>query len=195
MRGHPRHNTRPHFRLSHIFLGLDDISTERNFDSLATWIIDVLCFFDMLSMGVCSTRHRETPGRLVQELNVCTVFWSDERTRALAIFHTNAHAHLWRSERGHDAWQLCWSDERTRALAIFHTNAHAHLWRSERGRWPLGVRFLWPCGNIKLQVVILNSALRYWMYKVWTAPGLTPIDQSASSITAEQVIKGYFSKS
>ena len=29
------------------------------------------------------------------------------------------------------------------------------------------------------QVVILNSAVRYWIYKVWTAPGRTPIEQSA----------------
>ena len=72
-------------------------------------------------------------------------------------------------------------------LAIFLTNAHAHRWRSERGTWPLGVRLLWPSSNIKLQVVILNSAVRYWIFKVWTARGLTPIDQSASRI-ADQVI-------
>ena len=30
-------------------------------------------FFDMLSMGVCTTRHWQTSSRLVQELNVCTV--------------------------------------------------------------------------------------------------------------------------
>ena len=29
--------------------------------------------FDMLSMGVCTTRHWQTFGRLVQELNVYTV--------------------------------------------------------------------------------------------------------------------------
>ena len=32
-----------------------------------------LTSFDMLSMGVCTTRHWQAPGRLVQELNVCTV--------------------------------------------------------------------------------------------------------------------------
>ena len=32
-----------------------------------------LAIFDMLSMGVCSKRQWESPGRLVQELNVCTV--------------------------------------------------------------------------------------------------------------------------
>ena len=43
----------------------DDLSTDRSFDSQATWVIDVLCIFvDMLSM---------TSGRLVHKLNVCTV--------------------------------------------------------------------------------------------------------------------------
>ena len=43
-------------------------------DSHSTWVIDVLGLcFDMLSMVVCTTRHWQTPGRLVQELNVCTV--------------------------------------------------------------------------------------------------------------------------
>ena len=30
--------------------------------------------FDMLSMGVCKTRHWQTSGRLVQELNACTIY-------------------------------------------------------------------------------------------------------------------------
>ena len=29
--------------------------------------------FDILSWGVCKTRHSQTSGRLVQELNACTV--------------------------------------------------------------------------------------------------------------------------
>ena len=81
--------------------------------------------------------------------------------------------------------------EQARAFGHFSHNAHAHRWRSERGRWPLGVRLLWPSGNIKLRMVILNSAVRYWIYKMWMAPGLTPIDQSAARITAEQVIYAY----
>ena len=37
-------------------------------------VIDVLgLFFDMLSMGFYTTRHWQTSGRLVQELDVCTV--------------------------------------------------------------------------------------------------------------------------
>ena len=43
---------------------------ESSFDSQATWVIDVFgIFLDMLSMGICTTRHWETSGRLVQELN------------------------------------------------------------------------------------------------------------------------------
>ena len=53
---------------------MDDLTTEHFFDSKTAWIIDVFgLFFDMLSMGVCTTRHWQTSGRLVQELNVCTV--------------------------------------------------------------------------------------------------------------------------
>ena len=52
MRGQPEHNTRPHVR----FLGhgcMNDLTTERSFDSKATCIIDVLdLFFDMFSMGI-----------------------------------------------------------------------------------------------------------------------------------------------
>ena len=50
---------------------MDDLTSERSFNSQATGVIDVLGLsFDM---GVCATRHWQTPGRLVQELNVCTV--------------------------------------------------------------------------------------------------------------------------
>ena len=49
-------------------------TTERSFDSQATWGIDVLdLFLDMVSMGVCTTRRWQTSSRLVQELNACTV--------------------------------------------------------------------------------------------------------------------------
>ena len=42
------HNTRPHTRLPPSFLDRDNLTTERNFDSQATLVIDVLgLFFDM----------------------------------------------------------------------------------------------------------------------------------------------------
>ena len=54
---------------------IDDLTTERSFDSQSTRAIDVLgLFFDILFMGVCTTGHRQTSGRLVvQELTICTV--------------------------------------------------------------------------------------------------------------------------
>ena len=53
---------------------MDDLTIERSFDPQATWVIDVLgLFFDMSSTGVCTARHWQTSGRLVQELNVCNV--------------------------------------------------------------------------------------------------------------------------
>ena len=53
---------------------VSDLTTESSFDSQASWVIDVLCLYsNMLSLGVCTTRHWQTSGRLVQELNVCTV--------------------------------------------------------------------------------------------------------------------------
>ena len=52
---------------------MDDLTTERNFDLQATWVIDVLgLVFDMLCLGVCTTRHGQASGRMVQESNVFT---------------------------------------------------------------------------------------------------------------------------
>ena len=54
--------------------GMEDLATESSFDWQATGIIAMLgLFLDMLSMVVCTTRHWQTSGRLVQELNICTV--------------------------------------------------------------------------------------------------------------------------
>ena len=51
-----------------------DLTTELSFDSQATWVIDVFGFlFDMIFISVCTTRHWQTSGRMVQKLNICTV--------------------------------------------------------------------------------------------------------------------------
>ena len=82
---------------------MEDLTTGGSLDLQATytWVIDVLgLFFDMLSMGVCATRHWQTPSWLVQELNVCTVSvptWSDWYAfkQSFAILHsTNFHQYL-----------------------------------------------------------------------------------------------------
>ena len=44
MPGLPRHNTRPHASLPQSFLCMDDLKTERSFDSQAMWVIDALGF-------------------------------------------------------------------------------------------------------------------------------------------------------
>ena len=77
MRGQPSHNTQLHARLPLSFHEcMDYLTTEHSFDSQDTWVIDVLGLFDMLSMCVYTTRHWQTSGRLVQALNVCTVYCS-----------------------------------------------------------------------------------------------------------------------
>ena len=49
---------------------MDDLTTERSFGSKETRAIDVLgLYFDILFMGVCTTRHLQTSGRLVQDLD------------------------------------------------------------------------------------------------------------------------------
>ena len=46
---------------------MDDLTTESSFYSQATWVVMCLVyFFDMLSLGVCTTRHWQTSGQLVQ---------------------------------------------------------------------------------------------------------------------------------
>ena len=75
MRGQPRHNTRPHARSPPLEMDAW-VSLQLNvaFDLKAACVIDVLGIgFDMSSMGVRTTRHWQTSGRLVQELHVCTV--------------------------------------------------------------------------------------------------------------------------
>ena len=62
---------------------MEDLTNKRNFDLQATWAIDMLgLFFDKLSRGVCTTKHWRTSGRLVQEFNVCAVYYERE-----GIFH------------------------------------------------------------------------------------------------------------
>ena len=57
---------------------MDDLTNGRGVDSQVTWVIDELgLFINMLPMCVSTTRHWQMTGRLVQELNVCTVcYWN-----------------------------------------------------------------------------------------------------------------------
>ena len=66
------------------------------------WSLMCLAYcFCMLSMGVCTTRHSQASGQLVQELNVCTGqkadFWSPishERSRQRQWLYTYHSTHI-----------------------------------------------------------------------------------------------------
>ena len=77
MRGQPGHNSRPHARLQPSFLGTDArMISQLNVVLIRKLLGSLLCLaysFDMLSMRDSTTSHWQTSGRLVQELNVCTV--------------------------------------------------------------------------------------------------------------------------
>ena len=66
-----------HAQLPTIFLGMDAwITSQLNIALICKLCVSLMCLtylFDVLSMGVCTTRHWQTSGELVQELNVCTV--------------------------------------------------------------------------------------------------------------------------
>ena len=71
MPGRPGHNQRPHL------LGIDARMTSQLNIALIrklrrSWM-SLQYYFGMISMGICTTRHYQTPDRLVQVLNVCTV--------------------------------------------------------------------------------------------------------------------------
>ena len=50
-------------------------------------------FLDMPSMSVCTTRHWQTSGRLVQELNVCTLLRVVHTQRSTSTNSHFEHAH------------------------------------------------------------------------------------------------------
>ena len=76
MRGQPGHNTQPHAQLQPSFQGIDAWITSKLNEALVcnlrVSLMSLADVFDMSSMVVCTTRHWQTSGRLVQELNVCT---------------------------------------------------------------------------------------------------------------------------
>ena len=63
----------------------------------AALLMFVACFFGTLSMSGCTTRHWQTSGRLVQELNVCTVYGFEinacgQHTRVTLSLHSPGSA-------------------------------------------------------------------------------------------------------
>ena len=84
---------------------MDDLTTECSFNLQVTWVIAMLgLFFDMLSMGICTTRHWQMFGRLVQELNVCTVYQLIFDIK-YHIMQVSLDRHSRKSLKQHDAYE------------------------------------------------------------------------------------------
>ena len=76
MLGQPGLNARPHARLAPIFLGKDARMTSQLnvvFHRKLRGSLVCLSYFWHVIHGCLKNRHWQTSGRLVQELNVCTV--------------------------------------------------------------------------------------------------------------------------
>ena len=77
MRGQPGHNTQPHARSQPSVHGIDAwITSELNEALVCKLRVSLMSMADILTChpwSFCTTRHWQTYGRLVQELNVCTV--------------------------------------------------------------------------------------------------------------------------
>ena len=90
------HNRTPHNATQ--FTGhrcMHDLTTKVALIHKATWVIDVLGLicFDMLPLVVCTTRYWQTLGRLVQELNVCTVYGSCAKFVCDSFQFSRQHIH------------------------------------------------------------------------------------------------------
>ena len=88
MSGQLENNTRQHVGMPPSFITghgcMDHLTNKRSFDSQDTLVIDVLGFQKMLSMGICTSRHLQTFGHPVQDLNIRTVV--NERSMTQFMF-------------------------------------------------------------------------------------------------------------
>ena len=73
LRVQPGHNTRPHAHCHPIPLAWMHARMATRLNVSLILKQSESLFLDMLSLGVCTTRHWQMSGRLVQGLNVCTV--------------------------------------------------------------------------------------------------------------------------
>ena len=74
MPSQPGHSTRLHAVWPPSFMDMDACTTSQ---LNVVFVCKLLCawlIFDSLSISVCTTRHWQTSGQQVQELNVCTVY-------------------------------------------------------------------------------------------------------------------------
>ena len=73
MPGQPGHDTRLYAQLQPSFLDMDACTTSQLNVVLVRKPLCAWFIFDTMSIRVCTTSHRQTSGRLVQEFNVCIV--------------------------------------------------------------------------------------------------------------------------
>ena len=119
MCGQPGHDTQPHTRTPPSFLGMD--ASQLNVALIHNLFWSLMCLaysFDMLSMGICTTRHWQTPSQLVQELNVCTI----------PSFCISISLSCLRSSASCRSWRKTLSSARVKGIRSFpHTFAMANI--------------------------------------------------------------------
>ena len=104
-----------------------------NFDLQATWVIDVLGLsFTCYPWAFCTTRHWQMSGRLVQELNVCTVVVLSRSYLRISTCCPRRAASRGRGRRGSRRWS--WPD----AAAWWHSWRSA--WTTASYPWHAGSR-------------------------------------------------------
>ena len=95
--GSPGIKTQPHARLPPSFLYMDAcLTSQLNVALIRKLPGSLMClnYYSMLlSMDVFTTRNRQTSGRLVQELNVCTVHVSDSEQSKRKSLHLHVQLH------------------------------------------------------------------------------------------------------
>ena len=92
MRGQPGHSTWPHVWLLPSFQGMNaGMTSQPNVALICKLCWSLMCFayiVGILSAGISTSRHCQTPGRLVQDLNVCTVHIHTWSVTSLALSKT-----------------------------------------------------------------------------------------------------------
>ena len=97
MPGQPGQNTRPHAKLPPSFLAMDACTTSQLDVVLVRKLLCAWLIFDTLSISICESRHWQTSGQLVQELNVCAV------EHVLIIYNRDHHHNISTMQHVRDA--------------------------------------------------------------------------------------------
>ena len=105
MPGQPWHNTQPHARLQPSFQSIGAWITSNLNEALVcklrVSLMSLADIFDIPYMVVCTTRHWQTSGRLVQELNACTVVFLNSfrpaaaKTNQIFWWYLSTKSNIW----------------------------------------------------------------------------------------------------